>query len=318
MSSIAKSAMCIACDPATPEAITALRARPGFEQAIRTSAAGLIAMYQGGHLHNWLMDDRGRLLFAYFALYLDALRDPADPSSGLTPTRMRTLVAEYDICSPGRATAMLSLMRFGGYLAPDIQVADRRQRRLVATDKLNDLLRERWRVHFNAMAPLLPDGDAILAALDDPAVRRALVIGMVERFRAGFRFISHAPGLGLFGERNAGLFILMTLITAGEADDSVPPSRPVPMSMAALARRFRVSRPHVLKLIRDAADGGFIERVGQDGGRVIVRPRLAEATQIFFATMYLFFADSAREAMRAVERQGRALPESVEKDPAKS
>jgi DNA-binding MarR family transcriptional regulator len=306
MSSIAKSAVLFASNPATPHAVAALRARPGFEQAIRTSAAGLIAMYQGGHLLNWLMDDRGRLLFAYFALYFDASRDSADPSSGLTPTRMRTLVAEYDICSPGRATAMLSLMRFGGYLAPDIQVADRRQRPLVATDKLNNLLRERWRVHFNAMAPLLPDGDALLAVLDDAAVRRALVVGMVERFRAGFRFISHMPELGLFGERNAGLFILMTLITAGEENDSVPPSRPVPISMAALARRFRVSRPHVLKLIRDAADGGFIERVGQDGSRIVIRPRLAEATQIFFATMYLFFADSAREAMRVVERRSKA------------
>jgi hypothetical protein len=153
------------------------------------------------------------------------------------------------------------------------------------------------------MTPLLPDGEAILAALDDPAVRLALVISMVERFRAGFRFISHAPGLGLFGERNAGLFVLMSLIIAGEADDSVPPSRPVPISMAALARRFRVSRPHVLKLLRDAADGGFIARSGQEGNRIVIRPQLGEATQIFFATMYLFFADCAREAMR---RQSRA------------
>jgi DNA-binding MarR family transcriptional regulator len=298
VSSIAKAAMCIASDPATPEAIAALRAQPGFDRAIRTSAAGLIAMYQGGHLLNWLMDDRGRLLFAYIALYLDVSRDPADPSSGLTPTRMRALVAEHDICSPGRATAMLSLMRFGGYLAPDIDVADRRQRRLVATDKLRYLLRERWRLHFNAMAPLLPDGAAIVAALDDPAVARGLVVSMVERFRAGFRFISHAPGLGLFGERNAGLFVLMSLITAGEVDDSVPPSRPVPISMAALARRFRVSRPHVLKLIRDAADDGFIERSAHDANRVVIRAPLAEATQVFFATMYLFFADCAREAMR--------------------
>jgi hypothetical protein len=152
------------------------------------------------------------------------------------------------------------------------------------------------------MAPLLPDGAAIVAALDDPVVARALVISMAERFRAGFRFISHAPGLGLFGERNGGLFILMTLITAGDEDDTVPPSRPVPISMAALARRFRVSRPHVLELVRDAADGGFIERIGEEGNRIVIRPHLGEATQIFFATMYLFFADCAREAMRVGER----------------
>jgi hypothetical protein len=299
--------MLFAPNPAMPEAIAAVRARPGFAQAMRTSSIGLVGMYQGGHLLNWLMDDRGRLLFAYFALYFDASRDPADPLSGLTPKRMRTLAAEHDICSPGRATAMLSLMRFSGYLALDTQVVDRRQRRLIATDKLRDLLRKRWHLHFGAMAPLFADGDAMVAALDDAAVTRALVIVMAERFRAGFRFMTHAPELGLFGDRNAGLFILMSLIISGAPDDSVPPSRAVPMSTAALARRFRVSRPHVLKLIRDAADDGFIERVGQDGSRVVIRPRLAEATQVFFATMYLFFADCAREAMRvAGERQSKA------------
>jgi hypothetical protein len=306
MSSIAKSAMLFGSNPATPEAIAALRARPGFAHAMRTSSIGLVAMYQGGHLLNWLMDDRGRLLFAYFALYLDASRDSADPLSGLTPTRMRMLAAELGICSPGRATAMLSLMRFSGYLALDTQVVDRRQRRLAATDKLRDLLRKRWRLHFKAMAPLFADGDAIVAAVDDAAVARALIIAMAERFRAGFRFMTHAQDVGLFGERNAGLFILMTLITAGEADDTMPPSRPVPISMAALARRFRVSRPHVLKLIRDAADDGFVERVGEDGSRVVIRPRLAQATQTFFATMYLFFADCAREAMLQAGQANRS------------
>lgn len=293
-------------DFAAPEVIAALRAQEGFGAAIHASAAGLVAMYQGGHLLNWLMDDRGRLLFGYLALYLHATRDPADASSGLTPTRMKAMCVEFDVCSPGRAGAMLSLMRFSGYLAPDIQIVDKRQRRLVATEKLYDLLRARWRLHYSAMAPLLPDGAALLAALDDPAFDHALVVAMVERFRAGFRLVHSAPGLGLFGERNAGMLILTSLIAAGTEDDTVPPQRPVPISIAALARRFKVSRPHVLKLIRDAADEGFLERVGADNSMVVLKPRLVEATQSFFATTYLFLADCAREAMRASGRESRA------------
>jgi hypothetical protein len=293
-------------DFATPEAVAHLRAQPGFAQAVRASSAGLVSMYQGGHLLNWLMDDRGRFLFGYLALYLHATRDPADGSSGLTPTRMKAMCVEFDVCSPGRAGAMLSLMRFSGYLAPDIQIVDKRQRRLVATDKLYDLLRARWRLHMSAMAPLLPDGAALLAALDNPAFDHALMIAMVERFRSGFRLVHSAPGLGLFGERNAGMLILTSLIAAGTEDDTVPPQRPVPISIAALARRFRVSRPHVLKLIRDAADEGFLERVGADNSMVVLKPRLVEATQNFFATSYLFFADCAREAMRASGRESRA------------
>lgn len=286
-------------NPATPEAIAALRAQPGFAQAMRASASGLVGLYEGSHLLNWLMDDRGRLLFGYFAIFLHSTRDPADPSSGLTPTRMKALCSELDVCSAGRATAMLSLMRFAGYLAPDVNVSDRRQRPLTVTPKLTTLIFERQRVHFAAMAPLLPDGEKLLRAMDDPAFVGPLVVAMARRFRAGFRFVTHAPGLGLFGERNAGMLILASLVTAGEPGDTMPPQRPVPISISALARRFKVSRPHVLKLIRDAEAKDLIERTGRGGDRVVIRPRLAEGAQNLFATLFLFLADCAREAMRA-------------------
>jgi hypothetical protein len=282
-------------NPATPEMIAALRAHRDFAQAMRASAAGLVAMYEGSHLLNWLMDDRARVVFGYFALYLHVTRDPEDSASGLTPTQMKALCRDFDLCSPGRAVVILSLMRFAGYLAPDPRAADRRQRRLVATDKLMTLLRDRWRLHFAAMAPLLPDGEAMLASLDDPAFTRFLVIAMCTRFKAGFRFIAHAPGLSLFSERNAGMMILANLMTAGEEGDAMPPTGPVPVSISALARRFSVSRPHVLKLLRDAAEEGYIERFGDS---VVILPRLVEAAQTFFAVMFLLYADCAREAMR--------------------
>jgi hypothetical protein len=198
---------------------------------------------------------------------------------------------------------MLSLMRFGGYLTPDPDVVDRRQRRLLATDKLIALLRERWRVHFAAMAPLFPDGAALQAAIDDPDFTRRLIVAMVERFREGFRVTGHAAGMGLFGERNAGILICSYLMIAGEADDTVPPTRPVPISIAALARRFAVSRPHVLKLLRDAEGQELIAR---SSDRIQIKPALADGARNFFATMFLYYAGSAREAMAATACKSRA------------
>jgi DNA-binding MarR family transcriptional regulator len=282
-------------NPATPEAIAALRAQPKFAEAMWVSTAGLVARYEGGHLLNWLMDDRGRLLFSYFAIYLHFTRDPNDPSSGLTPTRMKALCAENDVCSPGRATAMLSLMRFAGYLTPDLTVIDRRQRRLLVTDKLTALIADRQRLHFSAMAPLFADGEALMRALDDPAFVGPLVIAMAERFRAGFRFLSHAPNMELFGTRNAALLILSDLLSRSGPDASKTRCE-VRFSISAMSRRFKVSRPHVLKLMRDAEAQGFLERVGNDGDRVVILRPLIDAAEEFFATMYLFFAASGREA----------------------
>jgi hypothetical protein len=296
-----------ALNPPTPEAIAALRAHPHFPAAMRASAAGIVALYQGGRLLNWLMDDRGRLLFGYLALYLHFARHPDDPASGLTPTRMKQFCTEFGICSAGRATAMLSLMRFAGYLAP-AAASDRRLHVMVATERLIGLLVERWRIHFMAMAPLSPEAKAALTSLDDRAFQRGLTIAMFERFRAGFRFMTHAPELGLFGERNAGMLMLASLMTAGDADDTVPPNRPVPVSVSALARRFTVSRPHVLKLLNDATGEGFIERIGAMGERIVILPRLSEASCNFFATMYLFFAACAREALATVQAHSISSP----------
>ncbi|MCW5688181.1 MAG: hypothetical protein KIT76_06515 [Pseudolabrys sp.] len=293
-------------DFASAEAMDALQRDPRFVQAIRATATGLASMYHGRHLLNWLMDDRGRLLLGYLAIYLHSTRDRSDPASGLTPTRMKALCTEFDVCSPGRTGAMLSLMRFSGYLTPDIDIADRRQRRLVATDKLYALLRSRLKMHYTTIAPLFSDGAAMLAALDDKIVDGALVAAMVGRYRAGFRLISAAPELGLFGVRNGGMLILMSLVAAGEGDDTVPPSRPVPVSIAALARRYAVSRPHVLKLMREAEEQGLIERPQDVPGHVLLKPAMNQAVRRLLASSYLFLAGCMREAIALSEHRRAA------------
>lgn len=281
-----------------PEAISAVKAEPGFAEAMRTSAAGLVQLYQGSHLLNWLMDDRGRVLLGYFALYLHFTGE-------LTPTRVKTLCVEFGAASPGRVGVMLNLMRFSGYLAP-APASDRRLRGLVATDKLIALLVGRWRLHFAAMTPLICEGRAALERLEEPAFIRALTMAMFDRYRAGFRFLIHAPDLGLFGDRNAGILIASHLVSSGDKDDTVPPAKPVPVSVTALARRFAVSRTHVLTLLRDAAAEGLIERAGSQSDHIRILPRLAEAMRDMFAALYLYYADCAREALAALDERERA------------
>ena len=112
---------------------------------------------------------------------------------------------------------------------------------------------------------------------------------LVER-RAGCQF---------FADRNAGLFILFSVVLAGAPDDAVPPTRLVTISASALAKRFHVSRSHVVTLLRDAVDAGLLER--RYAKRVRMTPRLRETTQNVFATLHVFTAAAARGA-----RCGRA------------
>lgn len=272
--------------------IATLRRHPGFRRATRAMARSLSQIPQGAPLLKTLMDDRGRMLFSHLALHCHYSRDD-DPSSGLTPTRMKQLCVELDVCSPGRVTAMLALMRLGGYLAPDPDASDRRRRRLVATPRLERLLRERWRANFSAAALLFADGERLMGRLDEEAFVRALVAAMFGRFRAGFRLLQHTPELRLFGDRNAGMLVLSKLV-ADAGDDASP----IAISISELSRRFGASRVHLAKMIRDAVAEGLLARAGDEA--ITLTPALWDAVEMFFANAFLFFFDSLREAARSV------------------
>ena len=69
------------------------------------------------------------------------------------------------------------------------------------------------------------------------------------------------------------MMILFSMILAGEANDAIPPMRPLQISISALAQRFGVSRVHVRTLLRDAEAAGLIERTSERRGHIVIWPR---------------------------------------------
>ncbi len=286
------------------DAIAGLCAHPRFSQAVRVASRGVVGLYRGNRLLNLVTHDRGRMVVGLLALDLHLSRRPGDPDSGLTVNRLKAVCAEHGICSPGRTRAMLALMRLAGYLAPAPEAADRRLQLLVPTERLTASLRERWACVLGAAALVRPEAAEAAAALDRaaPDVMAALGRLLMAHFRAGFRLLEHAPELHPFAGRNAGFVILLSLVAAGEEDDTVPPMRPVAVSVSELARRFAVSRAQVVRLMRDAADRGLIERSGTPlAPRITILPPLAQAVRHFFATLFLLLAHCGVTAMAEID-----------------
>jgi hypothetical protein len=198
---------------------------------------------------------------------------------------------------------MLSVLRLFGYVTP-VPGSDRRYKLLAPTDLLTAWLRQRWSMMFAALALVLPEGIEALARLERDDFVAALVRQVVDRFRSGLRALQVTPELRLFAERNAGLNILFSLVIAGDVDDTMPPTRPVRISISELARRFSVSRPHVLRLLRDAAAEGLVARsgAGQDGIKdaITILPPLSRALRDGVAIFFLLFAQCARAAIADV------------------
>lgn len=298
----------LAPPPVSREAIAALQADPQFDGAVRRAAQFYTELHRGGRLSGWILGDRARALFGFLLLNLHASARDDDPRSGLTASRVKETCVAIGLCSAGRAGAMLSLLHAAGYVTPVASAEDARVRRLIPTQKLIDMVRERIIGHFESVGPLVPEAVAALPLMHRDDFIYVMVRSLSDFFFAGFRLLQYAPDLGLFAERSAGMVILFDLLRAGEPGDGFPPQGPVAFSIADLARRYGVSRTHVLRLSREAEESGLLSRVGARGEAVQLSPGLARAAMDFFATMFLFLAAGASVALAEFAREQPRAP----------
>ena len=279
----------------TEAEVAALRALPGFDRACRLACLSGIELYEGNRLINLLLGDRGRSAISFFCLYLHSQRDPRDRRTGLTVTRLKAVCADQNVASPGRIEAFAVLMRVLGFLQQVRGDTDRRVRQLMPTERLYKAHRDRWFALLAVMSDVIPEAVRIRDEFRDEAFERAFLRRSGDRFLAGFRPLADRQARALFGDRNAGLMVAFSLMTAGGSRD-FPPRQPVTLSISKLARQFGVSRVHVRKLLRDAAQAGYIARPDDDNAGTVVLPPLHDVVGNFFANMFLVLSACACDA----------------------
>jgi DNA-binding MarR family transcriptional regulator len=289
--------------PLSDAAVARVGADPRFPEAIRTLTSGILALYRGNRFLNALINDRGRMIIGYLALYLHEGAAPDGRGSGFSVGQLKALCAAAGTASPGRTGAMVAMMRMAGYITSAPAPDDRRRHILVPTEKLRLAHRDRWTCVAETVRVVMPDA-ADAFALGDTEFEAAYIRRTAGYFLDGFRIIDVAPELQLFLDRNAGVMILFSMMLAGETADTIPPTRPIALSISGIAGRFGVSRVHVRTLLRDAETAGLIERTGENSGSIMIRPELANAARIFFASMILFVAHCAVEARAEAQRTG--------------
>lgn len=291
-------------DILTPQALAAMRAHPRFAEAMRASAERLVALHRRNRLLSWFLSDRPLALIGYLVIYLHLEGRDKDPLSGLTPGRFRNFCRTHGLCSPGRASAILAFMRLTGHVEAVPHPEDKRVIQLRPSEKLMDIARARLERQFTVITLLRPDIAPAVAALGDPDFEAALFRNLGAWFASGGRFLDHAPRLRLFGERDAGMLILYGLMLSGEPDDQPVPTKPVPISISALAKQFQVSRTHVLRLLRDAERENLLTRSsGEKADTVTLSPGLAEDIQNLQAGLFQLLATCAADALAALPDQ---------------
>lgn len=286
-------------DEAAIEALLpSVRVDPRMDAAMRSSVTGALDYFHENPVLHRNVRDVGRLILCFVALYLDA-------TGGLTHRRLRAMSGQTGVISAGTATAVLFRMRAIGYVTREEDAGPGVQRRYAPTPEMVETFRRRLKIELGSAAIVMPGLRDILARLDEAEVFRALVAELGrEVVHAARNPRSDLDPINRLSVRTAGVLILWDIVKSAErADAPFAAEAEVEISVAALARRYQVSRSHVLSILRDLSEAGFLERLSRDG-LWRIRPALREALLTFFAIVYLGVARVTGQARLKLAEAG--------------
>jgi hypothetical protein len=283
--------------------VDTLVAHPAMPQALRSLCEGLGGLFSSSRMLNLIAGDRGRLAIGWMTLYLDAEREPGNPGSGLTVNRFKVLCASTGLCSPGRAGAMLGVMRFAGYLEPAAHSTRGMPLQLIPTARFLAQQRLRCDKLFDALRHVATEGGDGLALMHHADFPRDFVRGAGDLFLAGARPVLQAPSLLVFARKKAGFQVLLSLILSGQHEDAMPPEGTVSLRIAECAKRFMVSRPQVKDVLEEAVAAGLLQPTGMGAHSYVMSAALRQDCLRFAAAALALAAVGVRAAAAAVSNR---------------
>jgi len=275
-------------DALDPAAYARLTSHPRFIEAARLSARTAVGRHTGNPQISGTFKDIRRVMYGVFVLYCDARGE-------LSLTTIRDVCIELGFISPGYAAALLVRLRVMGFITRDANVSDRRVRRYIPSPLMKNAFIELLGNELLAFGLIEPEAIEAVEALRDPEVFRFFAL---NGGRGLSRIVkSPKPGpLHMFAVRSVGIAILHEIALSGADDDTYPPKGPVRLAVAPLARKFGVSRSHVLRLLRDAEKEGLLRR-NADELTGHLEEKLREELLLFHASGFMAIAAGAYQAM---------------------
>ncbi len=270
----------------------ALCADPRFPVACLELSTRMLRAAEGDQALDGMVKDAGRFLAANWAVYLHL-------TGGLTLPRLKDLCATSNLLSPGRARAVLIYLQYLGYVRPLPLAARGETRRYAPTPSLMRAFQTQIQAGLEAACVIEPAMASVLTRLDEPAA--------LEKFLKiqgdGFVIVAPlsdqtSPFFRIFLHRHAGMQMLHLILVSAAEEDGFPPRGPVSISAAAAARRLRVSRPHVMRLLADAEREGLLTR--GPGGTVTLSASTRDSIQRMLAARLIGYMICAAKTAREI------------------
>ena len=271
-----------------PHIFTEMMTHPRFADACRASQRFSVENAGRDPVLARVTIDTSRLVYGYLVLYLDA-------RGAITLKAVQDLCADIGLASHGRAQAILFHLRAIGYLQRDPDNTDRRSRRYLPSQEMKAALRACIAGELRAFALMEPEAGRAAERLVEPEFFRVFVHRFGEGIVHALKYRRIRP-IGHFTESNAGYVMLRDVLLTAKDDDSYPPRGPLKMSVRELARKYNVSRTHILRVFRGAETRGLLTR-NPDAQTVTLDDAFGLDIAEFETTVFLGMATCAQHAL---------------------
>jgi hypothetical protein len=226
-----------------------LRQRPNYPAAAQRLAANLLCDADEDPSLDAMLRDAGHNIAAFSAMYLHAKGD-------VTLPRLKTFIAGFGLVSPGRARSLLNYMRHLNYLEPDPAACSARGAPYRVTPQFLASYTRHEASLLDAIAVVEPAVSRLRENLGASGVLEALAIEQGDAFVAGNAQPSpHAAIYRAFLHRLAGIQVLHGLVAQAK---TFPPAEELSFSASETARRLKVSRVHLGRILKEAEAQGFV------------------------------------------------------------
>lgn len=263
---------------------------PAFETAARMLAINMLAAGERDRAVDSIFKDAGRYVAALIAMRLQF-------SGGITLPRLKQLCTESGFASPARARTLLVHLRHLGFVEPSPERRKGEPQAYAATAKFIEAWRGQALAGLEAVVILEPEVGLLCYDLGRPEVFATFARIQAENLMAGAsNFDLQAPLTRALLHRNAGSQISWALLSAN--DDGFPPRTTLKVSIAALARRFDVSRVHVRRLLAECERERLLARESEGVARFADVGR--ESIRYFYAQQLVSLLVSAAQTRKTM------------------
>ena len=254
--------------------VLVLRDHPRMLDGLLRYGQLMTAYFAGNTLLNKVVTEAWRFETLVYALHLHDTRDPADPQTGLTLSRLKRLCAIHKCASPGRVLALIGIMQVAGFLKRKRSDVDSRIVHLEPSDGFVKIV-EGWNQQiFQIIDEILPHDRLALCHRAHPRFGWEMRRRGAETVLAGWKLLDPFPEVMHFLSRDGAWMLLLHCASETMQHGNREHIVPVSVDLKAFGQRYGVSRSHLRRVLETGHLKGLLLAPPQNGACIVLAPHL--------------------------------------------